>query len=124
MAVSEQGETSQLVYRGPMPTPGGMRVIAEPEWNISFVYHVFDKSLDPLYVGCTGAPYGRWTAHQRSAMWWRYAAYVDLYRIIAHDHADAKRAGLAAESAAIRLLLPRFNRHGPATLPFKRRGRR
>lgn len=57
-------------------------------WRPYFVYRVFDATDTLLYIGCTMAPWQRFTAHRAQSAWYPRAARVTWQ--FAGQQADAR----------------------------------
>lgn len=75
-----------------------------------YVYRVYAHRYDLIYVGCTQDLRKRLHAHSKTS-WWAPQAT----KVVAKVYPD-KAAGLAAEVAAIREELPRWNTRGKEQL--------
>jgi hypothetical protein len=111
-----------LVFSGDIGTDTNRwKTIGTPEWNRSYLYHLYDRAGTLLYVGMTATPWVRWTQHRRKKDWWPEVHSVDVYEVIGRDRTYADNEARRLESLCIRKMHPIKNLAGPSTLPSKRK---
>ncbi|MFD0405565.1 GntR family transcriptional regulator [Kitasatospora sp. NPDC127116] len=75
------------------------------------LYRLRDSRGHLLYVGITSSPENRWLSHEQTKSWWPNVVSRDLTWF------DDRESAAAAEVAAIKTELPRFNHsHKPSPL--------
>lgn len=68
-------------------------------WGPTLLYRFYDANCDLLYVGVTGRPDERFTAHRRNARWWNEIAFLDTEMLPSmYEALRAEREAIHAES--------------------------
>jgi hypothetical protein len=84
------------------------------------LYRFWNEAGELLYVGLSGKPGARWSAHRRTQSWWREVCRVTV------EHFDNHYDLAGAEVAAIKSEKPKYNvRHANRPyVPYKTRAER
>jgi hypothetical protein len=85
----------------------------------TMLYRFYDKDGVLLYVGITSVGPSRWSEHRRNRPWWHEVQSSKI------EHFPTRQDALLAESLAIRIESPRYNKRGtsiqeslsPQTIP-------
>ena len=110
----------RLVHADPIPTKTEVQAIGGGSaWNRQFVYHLYGRDGELLYVGIASVLARRWQQHRRKSGWWNQVTVAYVYLVQGSNNVDSRASARAFESHAIHGALPQFNRLGPSQLPLK-----